>query len=412
MSINRKDLDDGITGVAVVEGGHKDDPDPQRAGRVRIRDFLRQGPLVLRDHLPFVQQLSNPHGQGQHEFTRPPRPGQLVKFIKTVDGYKYVQGIVHGVESASSEVAGGKSFESVIPQLGQASKILTGMNIPAIVQQLQESNRTGLQKLTKKLTEKSEKDRHELYRGLPTHGAMYSMTGLIQKPLQQVATALTEQSNQLTSELANSLGGSSFSLGNILQELESTVLDKLSPDMKLAVGNMQTLMSIEATIQLPGNFTIGGRVNPTSFLKQAFDKISVVANIGDLDKAFQDLQSLSFADDALSGIEDIVQDIAGLFGGQKTTINAKGEITHELSSLAQSAESAFSSLVSNIPSAASNLFSGNTQIPTLLKRLKDASTVSDMKTNLETKSPEKKEIRQKLYQGVSVTRGHQILGQI
>ena len=169
-------------------------------------------------------------------------------------------------------------------------------------------------------------------------------------------------------------------------------------------------MSIEGTISLPGNFTIGGTVNPTTFLQQASSLISKVSNVGELDDAFQQLSNLSFADDALKGVEDIVEDIAGLFGAGQRTLKANGEISHSMGSLAQAAESAFSSLVSGIPSAAQNLFSSDTKIPDLLKRLKDSSTVSQMKTNLETKSPEKKEMREKLYQGVTVTRGHSVLG--
>ena len=414
-SINRKGHDESKIGIAVVEGGQKSDPDPQKAGRVRARDPMRQGSLVKTEHLPFIQLMSNVQGFGQHEFTRPPRPGQLIQYVKNLDGYKQVLGILHGVEVPNGSLPGGTNLDSLIPQLREAAKALTGMNIAPIVQQVLEQNKSGLEKLTKQLKEKIEKDRHELYQGLPTHGAIASMAGLIAQPLQQISTALTEQSAQLTSDMVSQIGGSSFSMGSIINQLSSTlqseIFDNLAPEISAAINNMQTLMSSEEFLaSLPGNFVTGGRVNPATFLPKVVEALKNVTTVGELDDAMQGLVNDMFASNALDGIEDVINDVVGMFGDVQRILKANGDIEFTIDSLFQQAQEAFASLASSIPSAAEQLFGNNSQIPDLIKRLKDQSTVGAGKANIENKSPQKKEVRELLYRGRNVTRGSTVLG--
>lgn len=404
MPINRKDRDEHKIVPVIIEGGHSEDPDPQMAGRVRGRP-LHYGPLVKTEHLPFIQQQSNSQGSGQYEFNRPPRPGQMAMALGQLDGYMHIVGLPIGIEKAAKAFAGGTALDSFIPQMKKAATTLTGMKIPPKVKGESEANRTGLEKAIKTVDEKTEEDRHQLYQGVPTHGAMPIMSGLVSQPLKQVSTALNQLDAVLSGDILSQLPGQFQSLGSILDLLDSdtlkTITDKLGVDLTDGLNNMMTLMQSETQTPLPGNFTIGGMVNPATLLPKLIDKLSSVANFGDLNNALSGVLSDIHASDALDGLENIVQELEGVFGKISISISADGSLLNTLSKEATALESAFSSLVSSIPNPNTEgvFFGSDTKIPELMKRLSTKAKIAAAKTNLQQKSPQDNAARYALFHG-------------
>lgn len=397
MSINRNDLDGNKIVLATVEGGDKSDPDPQKAGRVRARQSDVHGPLVKTEHLKFIQPSVAP-GTGQHETPRPPRPGQVIQLLKTLDGYSYVMGIAMGL----GEAAG--NFDQMVPQVKAAIEKATGMSIPPDVQGETESNRTGLEKIIKKVVEKGKEDMHKLYEGLPSHGAAPSLAGLINNPVKQVTTALTELGNNLSSNILGQLPGQLFSIGNMLNLMSNEQIDELMSNLpseiQTAFNNMMTLKQSEKGGSLPGNFMLGGMVNPATFIPTLIGKLKNATNFGQLDSIINELASDALSETAMEGLADIETTIEGLFGEITKTISANGAINTVASAAFSQLQSLFNSLASGIPSAhGDELFGAESKIKDLMQRLKTDEFIKNVKENLEKKHPSKNAKRQKLTEG-------------
>lgn len=397
MSINRKDLDEGRYVFATVEGGDKDIPDPTKSGRVKVRETGVHGPGVKTEHLKFIQPISSP--AAQHQTPRPPRPGQMVQIMKTSDGYAYLTGIAMGVASAARG-----TLDNLVPQIGISIKKLTGMKIPPDVKTETESNRTGLQKTTKPIVEKDEEDRHELYDGLPSHGALPSMAGLLNNPIKKVTTALTEFDKVLSSDILSALPGQFFSVANFINLLSGDQFKELTENMpselQAAMNNLLTLKQNDQGGSLPGNFMMGGMINPATFIPNMLNILKDAKTIGDLDTALTQIAQNALEDSALDGLDDVVQNLSGLFGDVTKTLSANGTITINASGLFTQLFNQFQSIVGSIPAAkGTKMFGADSKIQEMMKRLKTQSGITGMKENLEKKHPNKNGKRTTLAEG-------------
>jgi hypothetical protein len=402
--------------IGIVSGGHQSDPDPQKTGRVRVRVLGKMGASVKTEDLPFCQIITS--SDHQHEFNRPPRPGQTVSVEKTGDHIWVVNGILHGKELENKAIPGNAGLDEIVPQIKKATQTLTGMRIPPKINSSKESNRTGLPKYIKKLEEKLEEDKHVLYNGIPTSGATKALAGIINSPVKQVSTALVEYSTNLTSGLLSQLPGQFFSMGNLLNSLSSpqqkSLLSNLPNELQGAFKNMMLLMSSDNISDLPGNFTFGGVVNPEKFFDKAIKNFEGVSTFGELEDAVSKTLISSFESSALDGLKSVSLLSGGVFGNITQEIDGLGNIVNTVEKLISLAESAFGDLFNAIPSGAEgeNLFKGNKTIPKLINRLKDHEFAKLVKDGLEDKSIQKNEKREHLYKGKTVTQGHSVLGQI
>jgi hypothetical protein len=324
----------------------------------------------------------------------------VVQMMKTIDGYSVLTGIAMGIASRA-----GGNFDNLVPSIKDSIKKLTGMRIPPDVSGSTEDNRTGLPRAVKNVVEKSKEDAHELYDGLPSHGAAPSMAGLIQNPVKQVSTALTELGSTLNSSILSQLTGQLFSVGNLLNLLSDDQKEELDnalpPDISAALNNLMTLKQTEQGGGLPGNFMLGGIVNPATFLPKMLTKLKNVTNFGQLDSVINEITHSAFESDALEGLEAITMKIEGLFGGIEKSISPLGEITDLLSEAYEFFESLFSGLVGELPAAGTRMFGSDSQIPDLMKRMKTDDIIGAVKSNLENKHPTKNETRGKITNGGS-----------
>lgn len=402
MGINRIGLDSDKFVFGTVEGGDKADPSPMQNGLARVRETASHGRLVQTDHLKFVQQIVP--SSAQHETPRPPRPGQVVQLLKTNDGYSYITGIAMGIAKSASG-----TFDALVPQIRESIQKTTGMNVPPNVQTKTESNRTGLEKTTHEVIEKGEEDRHELYNGLPSHGAAPSMAGLINNPVQQVTTAMTEMGSVLTSSLLSQIPGTLFSAANFLSALtanqQSDLFGTMPAEMQTAMTNLMTLKQGYSGGSMPGNYMLGGTVNPSTFIPQMIERLKGVTDFNSLDSVVHGMTSASLSDSAREGLPTLSLNVTGLFGDLQMSISANGSINTVASDAMNFILSAFQSLVTTIPSAQGQMFGANSNLPTMINRLRTSSASASAKANLEGKHPDQSSQRTNLANGNDSTLG-------
>jgi len=371
--------------IGRIEGGHDGDPDPEQAGRVRVRDIARHGPLVKTEDLPFSQLLSPPSGTGGFEFNRPPLPGTMVFYYipegAENTGYAFPLGIPHGIDSGGEGIPGNFS----IPNVGKTIETL--MNLPPEVQGILESNRSGLQKLTKKIQEAESKVKLELLQNLPSHGAMFLSAGLRNTPLQSIATAIESFDQVLNSDTVGNLGTQTFSLGNLFSDMPSGLLNNLLQALPAELGNsLSNFISVlpkETGVMIPpSGSSIGGQINPLTFFENAVSMLQNVTSFGELTSV---LQSLS--DPTNSGLDqlgNLTNTIKTPFGDLIQMISPLGEITNNYSDSYNSLEQIFTSLVSNISGVKFQtlLSQEGTAFSELINRF-DSKTASDLNSKLQ-----------------------------
>lgn len=376
--------------IGRIEGGSDKDPDPAQAGRVRIRDISRHGPLVKTEDLPFSQMLSPATGTGGFEFNRPPLPGTMVFYYVPEGaentGYAFPIGIPHGVDSGGDGIPGNYN----IPNLGKAVETL--MNLPPEIQGILESNRSGLQKLTKKLQEFDSKVKLELLQNLPSHGASFLSAGLRNTPLQNIATALESFDQVLNSGMLSGMGTSTFSLGNLFSDMSPNLIDNLMKALPSELGNglsnLLNLMPKETGILTPpSGASIGNQINPTVFFTNAVSQLQNVTNFGELSTVLQSLSNPS--NSGLDQLPNLINTIKTPFGDLIQMISPLGEITNQLSDSFQSLEKIFSNLVSGISGVKFQtlLSPEGTPFSDLINRF-DSSTASTLNAKLQNFSQE------------------------
>jgi hypothetical protein len=349
MSNTTKQTENEIR-YCIVEGGHDADPDPDMAGRVRLRDIQRHGPGVKTEHLPWSQLLSNPQGAGQKEFNRPPDPGQIVVCMVPkgggTTGYKHVFGIPLGKEEAQAAIPGNMSFPWA--GLQDFKKQTLKISVPPDVKQQTEND-----KVIYKIQEKGQKYMRALADGLPSHIASYI---LAQSPVQEhknVPTAVSQQSERLTSGMMGMLGGSMFSMSSL-----SSLVGSIGgggggsggggsgsvqqQNLQQAFDNAMTLIQSSNDTEGPGNgLNNQFVVNEAVFNTKVQELFAGVTNYQQLDDALRTVMR----DESIRGLDqlpDATISTTGPFGELTLTLSANGAVSNTESNTTKQNKSAFS----------------------------------------------------------------------
>lgn len=414
--MNRRNKETRRIAYGIVEGGHDADPDPNQTGRVRVRQVDKQGKDIPTNHLPFVQTCTT--SDGQNEFNRPPRPGQAVLLMVEEDGYCHVIGPAPGAEKAGEKTmaGGGKSLDSVNPQLPKNSQVELEIETPPNVSTENQSNDTGLPMVTKKVEEKGQQVKHGLYEGLPTTGGLFSMGGLRVKNLIGISTARNPLSESLTPEVLSKMQGQAgFDIGSIMSQvtdkIKSEVMGSMSPQMQAATTNLLALLPSEKSLSSPGNFDFGGKVDPSTFMNNAMNAIKGATNLGELETAFgkiNDTSNIEFT--GLGALANVTIEIDGAHGPMNQSVNpvtGKISVSSGNDTIDQLIQ-AFLQLLQGIPSSSADgspFFGQNSQMDKLKERMGSFASVKSMKEALERMSPDKTQERRQLHQGKGVTGG-------
>jgi hypothetical protein len=342
-----------------------DRKDPNQLGLTKIGLVQRHGNGVKEEHLGYSQMLMPPNQGGATEFNGIPDPGQAVVCLKS------------GPPGASDLLILG-CLPTQQQDGGQPgnSDLMTAINIFArapvtpiealIPPQIREIVREGAR--IREIVEKGQNHQHSLLKGIPSHGAMYSLAGIPQKQLTNISTATQAFSNILTSSMMSALPGSVFSIGNLLNSLTASALDEVLSSMPPVIAqgtqSMFNLMQSIETVE-SGGFNTMGKVDPTTFLANAVSLLKGNQSLGEVVSNIQRLQ----IDSSLFGLDKLGSasfDIPTAFGMTKMLLSPTGEIINELPDAVQKSIQAFNTLMTSgigFPSGTlDNMFGGSATV--------------------------------------------------
>lgn len=332
--------------VGFVVRGHDADPDPNQNGLCGIYLPQYHGNRVNKEHLAFSPMIMPPNQGGATEFNGVPDPGQAVLCLKSGppgDTSLVVLGCVP-VNRQDGGQEGNLNLNTALNALVEAFSTVINVNLPPNVKETTEGGAR-----VRKIQEKGQKHKHDVLKGVQSHGAAYNMSGIVHKQLTNVSTATQAFTNILTGSMLSALPGANFSVSNILSSLTSSALDELlssmSPQLAQGVQNMFTLMQ-SMEINEGGGFSTMGRVDPTTYLANAVSLLKGNQSLGEVITNIQRLQS----DASLFGLDKLGSasfDIPTAFGMTKMILSPTGEILNETPEAVQKAIEVFGSLMTS-----------------------------------------------------------------
>jgi hypothetical protein len=332
--------------VGYVIAGHGDKADPNQLGLSKIGLIQRHGLGVKEEHLGYSQMLMPPNQSGATEFNGVPDLGQAVVCLKSGPpgaSDLLILGCLPEYQLPGGQ-AGNRDVKQSVPIYANAVKEAIEVLIPP---QIREVIRDGAR--IREIVEKGQKHKHELLKGIPSHGAIYSLAGVSQKQLTNISTATQAFSNILTSSMMSALPGNVFSIGNLLNSLTSSALDELLSSMPPAIAlGTQSLFNLMQTIETveSGGFNTMGKVDPATYIANAVNLLKGNQSLGEVVSNLQRMQ----VDTSLFGVEKLGNatfDIPTAFGVTKMILSPTGEIINELPDAVQKGIEAFNTLMTS-----------------------------------------------------------------
>jgi hypothetical protein len=220
----------------------------------------------------------------------------------------------------------------------------------------------------RQIQEKGQRHKHDLLRGIPSHGASYNLAGMPLKQINSVSTATQSFSNILTGSMLSGLPGANFSVGSILSSLTSSVADELlsslSPELAQGIQSMFNLMQ-SMEVSEGGGFATAGKVDPTTYLANAVSLLKGNQSLGEIITNMQRLQY----DTSLFGLDKLASTpftIPTAFGDISMDLSATGAIKITTPEAVQKSIDAFGSLMSSgagFPGASlGNMFGNSSKV--------------------------------------------------
>lgn len=328
----------------VVCGGHDKDPDPNKNGLMRV--YLPQYHSNQVKDFAFSPMIMPPNQGGATEFNGVPDPGQAVLCLKSGppgDTSLIVLGTLP-TNRQDGGARGNLNLNTALQKMVEAFGLEVNVNIPP---NIKEQQKDGAR--VRVIQEKGQKHKHDLLKGIQSHGASYSMSGIIQKQLSNISTATQSFSSILTGSMMSAIPGTSFSVSNILSSLTSSAFDELmsslSPELAQGVQNMFNLMqSIE--VSESGGFSTMGKVDPTTYLTNAVNLLKGNQSLGEVISNLQRLQS----DTSLFGVDKLASgsfDVTTAFGTMKMSVSPTGEIINQMPEEMQKGIETFNKLMTS-----------------------------------------------------------------
>jgi hypothetical protein len=351
--------------IGVCVGGHDADPDPNQNGLVRVYLPQLHGNNVKKENLGFSTVVMPPNQAGASQFNGVVDTGQNLLCMKSGppgDSTLIVLGSLP-TNRQDGGIPGNKNLNTFLTALTDAFSTELNVNIPPNVK---ETTSGGTR--IRQINEKGQRHKHDLLKGIPSHGASYNLAGMPLKQVTNVSTATQSFSNILTGSMLSALPGSNFSVGNILSSLTSSVLDELLSSLppELAQG-MQNMFNLMQTMEVSegGGFATAGKVDSTTYLANA---VSLLKGNQSLGEVISNLQRLQY-DTSLFGLDKLASTpftIPTAFGNITMNLSATGAIQIETPEAVQKAIDAFSGLMSSgagFPGASlGNMFGGSSGV--------------------------------------------------
>jgi hypothetical protein len=331
--------------VGIVIGGHEGDPAPNQNG---VRIFCPQvhGNLVNKEDCGFSPMIMPSSQGGATSFNGCPDPGQAMLCMKSGppgDSSLIVLGSIPTNRQDGGQ-PGNKNLNTFLKALVEAFSTELNINTPPNVKETM-SGGTRI----RQIQEKGQKHKHDLLKGMQSHGASYNLAGMPLKQITGVSSATQSFSNILTGSMLSALPGTNFSVSNILTSLTSSVADELLSSLKpeLAQG-MQNMFSLMQSMEISesGGFSTSGKVDPTTYLTNAVSILKGNQSLGEVISNMQRLQS----DTSLFGLDKLAATpftIPTAFGDISMSLSATGAVQITTPEPVQKAIDAFGSLMSS-----------------------------------------------------------------
>ena len=363
----------------VVVGGHDADPPSDHSSTHRLYDPLTMSPEGLNDisQLPFTPMAHSTSQFSQQSFQGGLDPGSIIYYISQL-------GFPGGIALAQANPImnggqGGSGADGGNDHIKKARQTKLKINTPPKVEETEERGAK-----IRKIKETGEQHRLELLDGLPIHGALFDMAGFKLPQTKNVPTAKTHGSKLPKDDLLGSLQGQVSSLGGLFQGLMSggmksspggagggmgysggrgaqgtgqggvnvsmdNVLNKLTPEMQLAVKNLSILVQgMETTGGVA--FALGGVVHEETYLKNAEELLGQVTSLSDLMYVLNRLQwdTSLFGQDKLDKVEIELETAWGIALHQ---VDAEGNVNLRYTPEANNNLKVFELLTSNANNA-------------------------------------------------------------
>ena len=220
---------------------------------------------------------------------------------------------------------------------------------------------------------------HNVLRGLPTHGALYNLSGAPVPRVSGVATAKQAYDNLLSGDILGAIPGIFMTLGKMFNLLQSSGLlnsinAKVPREVGFAINSINRLIQTIETSEGAG-FNVGGRVDQQTYLNNATRLLGQSRNLSDVVSALGRLQS----DSSLFGTDKLINGIVNSalsYGASKLSISPNGSIMRFLPPETRQAIATASRAISLFNSVfpGQNLFGDSAQqIFRMLNRLTPAS---------------------------------------
>lgn len=411
--------------VAIVGGGDVNDPAQDQSCNQRIYSPLEHSPDgVQLKHLAFSPMSHSPTNHSQQSFPGCMDPGSLVYVLKNT-GSNQVQilGQANDFHNAETNRIPGNLDLMNNPIVKELLDRTIQILIPPNVEDAQEKGAR-----IKKIKEKGEEHKHNLLKGLPTHGALMGMSGLRLPEVKEVPTAKQHWQKLLKDDQMNNLPGSLMSLGQMFKGLMGglgggggggggggapaggaggapapvannqinfgtgydysknrmgEITANMTPQMKDAVNSLSTLMQGFDSTGSEGSYVTGGRVHVPTYLDNSASLISQATNIYELMDVMHRLQN----DESLFGTEKLepqVFDVTTYEGSTKQYVYANGYITLDQTPAMQNNQNNFASSAGSPSTAPSGGGSGNggmfgDQMKNIMDMLKRVSPEAEKK---------------------------------
>ena len=304
----------------IVVGGHDNDPAGDESGNLRVYFPGIHGKDVNVQHLNFSPRLMSPTKSTQQEFPGGLDPGTLVVAMKdTGSNYCQIVGLANDTNLSDSQIAGNTDLLQFV-----RSYLSTNINV-RIPPTIQETMVGGVR--VRKAVEKGRLHNHNLLQGLPTHGALYPMSGSVLPRVSGVNTAQTGFDSLMSGDILGAIPGVFMTLGKMFSILQSTgVLNnlKVPREVGLAVNSISLLIQQVETMEKAG-FNVGGRVDQDSYLSNATQLLSQAQTVSDITRSLSRLQN----DRTLFGHDKLRNGIKSQnthYGSSKISISPTGSI--------------------------------------------------------------------------------------
>lgn len=337
--------------VAVIAGGHKDDPAEDHSGNQKLWSPLehKDGDVSL-DDLWFSTLSRSPSQMAQQTFSGVLDPGTLVYVLKGIgEGGGIILGQSNGIlKGGAGGGGGGNSLGAQTQKQLQQQDI--GVNIPP---KITETEERGVK--IRKIQEKGQMHSLSLLEGLPLHGALFDLTGFKLPEVKQIPTAKQTNDGMMNQQMLQNMLGQVMSLGQMFQGMKGNggggaggfgsapnsgvnpgiapdgnthfqnVINVLPENMRLALQSTSNLVQgLETSEGI--TFVTGGVVHEPTYYTNAAELLSQVTTMDDLMYTLQRLQW----DTSLFGqeyLEGQTYTLNTAFGVITQYIDFNGEIT-------------------------------------------------------------------------------------